>query len=100
MTFNTLSVAENNGDSSTVVAVQSEHLWSVKRGPYKEIVKISTDAKRNIEISVTRGANDIQSISFTNLDIESLITYLQDVKTFISEEEMMVALRNAKGFKS
>jgi hypothetical protein len=84
-----LTVNEDGGFSDRMTATQSSHLPNANFS-----LKISIDTERKLSMLVTSNVMPArQVLDFPKLDIDGLIDYLQQVKTFISEEDMVVALR-------
>lgn len=93
MPFEILSVAENGGDSNSIAAVQKQNSWHPGISSPEDKLFLKIDVKRNLTIKFTRGDTLQNTIQFAGLDIDSLILYLQDVREFISEEEMIQTLK-------
>jgi hypothetical protein len=93
MTFEILSVAENDGDSNSISAVQRHYRLSQGVSEVVDELFLKIDVKRNFTIKISRGGKLQNIIQFTGVDLNSLIQYIEDVRTFISEEEMIERLK-------
>lgn len=96
MTFNILSVAENDGDSNSMAATQTQHSWSPGINVGEEKLYVKIDVKRNITIKASRAGRIQNTIQFSGLDLNSFIRFLEEVRMFISEEEMIAILKQEK----
>lgn len=80
-----LSVAENNGDSDSLTAHQK---YRTRNGNWEFGITIDLNRtvviKRKYETSTT-----IETLTFSNLDIDGIIEYLAEVKQLISEQEVI-----------
>lgn len=85
-----LTVSEDDGFSDRMTAVQDTHLPGANFS-----LRISIDTERKLSVKITSNTYKPGGgmMDFPKLDLDGLIEYLQDVRTFISEEEMVVALR-------
>lgn len=91
MTFKLLSIAEDRGQSDRMSAVQES--WTTSIGARK--LYISVDTKRTLRIELLNGIDyriEGKFVEFKGLDVDGLIEYLQEVKTFLSEEDMVKEL--------
>lgn len=86
--FELLSVAEDNWQSDRLTARMDTHY------PNRQVVKISFTGKRNmiIESSCPNSNTPVTVITAFDIDIQSLLDFVQEAKTFISEEEMVAKL--------
>ena len=89
-TLRILSVAESNYISDGVVAQQNNYrpvTRSGSSGPFgnDNILKIKIDKDRKLDISLSTG----EHIKFLDLDVDGLIQYLQEVKVWLSEEDLV-----------
>jgi len=98
MKFEILSVAQDGYRSDRITAVlrhvksvADRNHWNGRQLSVVEL-RISVDVKSTITIHEYDGDMLKNMISFERCDIDSLIQCLQDVKTFISEEEMVAKL--------
>lgn len=89
--FNLLSVAEDNYVSDRYTAKQD----SFFRGYTSRVVslELSVTVDKTLTINFFESERLKDKIVFPNLDIDGMIEYLQEVKTFISEEDMIKKLR-------
>ena len=94
--FKILTVAEDNGQSDRMTAVQSQHNWMPGWPAAKHEISFTVTVKRDIQIEERRDGKLINSIQYPRVDLDSLILFLQDVQTFISEEEMIEMLKGKK----
>jgi len=92
MVFKVLTVAENDGESDSMTAVQNHGAWAAGA---KDELRFKVDLKRNITIQVIREGRELNKIQWANLDLKSMIAFLQDMQTFISEEEMIAKLKTS-----
>jgi hypothetical protein len=87
-----LSVAEDGGRSDRISAEQD--MWVPSDGGRK--FYISIDTARTLRLKLTNSLGRILGgscyIEVKDADIDGLITYLQEVKTFLSEEDMIKEL--------
>jgi hypothetical protein len=90
MTFKVLTAAENGGDSESMTAVQDHGAWAAGS---KDEFRFTIDLKRNVTILVIRDGREYRKIQWANLDLKGMISFLQDMQTFISEEEMIAKLK-------
>lgn len=99
MSFRILTVAETDGQSDRMTAVQEQHEW--QRGQKAAIheLKITVTVKRDIIVEDRKDGLIQHTIKFPRADLDSLILFLQDVQTFISEEEMIDKLKGSFGTK-
>lgn len=93
MPFKVLTVNENGGDSRSMTAVQTQHSWTPGYSPGEDKLIVKIDTKKNIIIAFMRDNIAKEQIQFTGLDLDGLIEFLQDARTFISEEEMVEKLK-------
>ena len=87
--FEILSVAEDNHKANCLIARQTSYHNGVTQSLY-----LSINADRELTITVDPLTN--RSTVFKYLDVDGLIEYLQVVKTFLSEEEMVNKLMGRK----
>lgn len=88
-----LTVNEDGGFSDRMTAVQDSHLPGAN---FSLRISIDTESKLTLKITSNKYQPGTGTMDFPNLDIDGLIDYLQQVKTFMSEEEMVVALRGGQ----
>ena len=99
--FEVLSVAQDGYVSDYLTAAQKHYqyasIYYTKQG--KRILdatvhelRISLDVKCNVLVRSFENDKLTNTIAFKRIDIDGLISYLQEVKTFISEEEMVAKL--------
>jgi len=99
MKFEILSVAEDGYESNRITAAQrsikpvstTKTRWNQTYYAIQEI-RFSLDVKRTLTVREYEDKRLKAIITFDKIDIDSLIEYLQQVKTFISEEEMVAKL--------
>ena len=87
--FEILSVAENNGLSDRITARRAVFL------PNRQTVDISVTSVGNMVINSTMGGKQVD-IALFDVDFDDLISFLQEAKTYVSEEKMMRKLLGGK----
>jgi hypothetical protein len=91
--FELLSVAEDDYESDRLTVKQEFY------SPNRQALKISITSKRNLVIETwcpTNGGNQRTKIVAIDVDIEGLLQFVQDAKTFIDEEAMIEKLKGKK----
>lgn len=96
MAFKILTVAENDGDSESMTAIQTQHSWRPGTPPGSDVLRFNIDIKRNINIQVLRDGLLQTKIQFNDLHLKEFIEFLTDMQVFISEEETIAKLRGNK----
>ncbi len=87
-TLRVLSVNEDGGRSDRMSAEQRNWVHGES-----ETLNISIDVDRTLTITTKEYACFAKTIQFKGIDLSGLIEYLQDVQTFISEEDMIYKLK-------
>jgi len=86
--FEILSVAEDNNKSNCLSAEQTCYKNGIIQSLY-----LSVNTDRDLVIRAKSNTNYVGvSTTFRGIDVDSLIEYLQDVKIFLSEEDMVKKL--------
>lgn len=89
-TYTILSVNEDNGHSDRLTAKFQSH--NGRFGDWSTM-KISVTDSRKLIIGKIDGNGLVnQNVEFQDIDLDGLIQYLQDVKVFLSEEDMVKKL--------
>lgn len=86
--FKVLSVAEDNYKSNCI----SAKWYSYDNRYGHQQLRISVNKDRKLVLEDDRNGNALCFDRFTVQTIDSLIQYLQDAKTFLSEEDMIAKL--------
>ena len=89
MTYKILTVAEDNYESDRLTAVFPSY-----GGRFQDPsqMTISVSAYRKVVIKRINQGIVNGSLEFQDLDIDGIIQYLQEVKTFLHEEDMIKVL--------
>jgi hypothetical protein len=91
--FELFSVAEDYYKSNRLTAKQEILIRDYGLNAFQtSSLQISVDTDKTLTIHDYKKGKLQNSIVFPDLDIDGMIEYLQDVKTFISEEEMIKKL--------
>ena len=89
--FEILSIKED-GEQSDRLSCKHVEVF-----PNKQVLKISVTAKKNLVIHAKAANNHTATvINVFGIDIDSLIEFLQEARTFVSEEEMVLKLMGRK----
>jgi hypothetical protein len=105
MKFEILTVAEDDYESDRFTAAQKNYhhagfSWNPGRRstPIQECkeLRFSLDVKRSLMIRKLKNGKMENMITFEKVDIDGLIEYLQEVKQFLSEEELVAKLLGKK----
>lgn len=86
--FNIITVAEDNYQSDRLTAkCESDR-------PNRQVVKISITAERTlvVEAYCPNNRSMAQQITAFDIDVESLLQFVQDANTFVREEAMIKKL--------
>lgn len=97
MSFRILSVAENGGDSESITAVQEQHSWGANTLVWHDEFRFKIDLKRNVTIQVARDGRLQNTIQFADLDLKAFAQFIEDVKIFHDEEDVIAKLRGNSG---
>ena len=76
-----------------MTAVQEQYNWAPGVPSANHVLKFTVTVKRDVIIEDSRDGRIQNTIKFPRVDLDSLILFLQDVQTFISEEEMIEMLK-------
>ena len=90
--FEILSVAEDNHKANCLSAKQMSYKGGITQSLY---ISINTDRELTINLNPDTDYRTVSRV-FKGVDVDSLIEYLQDVKTFLSEEDMIATLMGRK----
>jgi|APFre7841882630_1041343.scaffolds.fasta_scaffold78206_2 hypothetical protein len=89
--FEILSIKEDD-DQSDRISCKHEEVF-----PNRQVLKISVTSKKNMTIHAKAANNHTATIiNVFGIDIDSLIEFLQEARTFVSEEEMVNKLMGRK----
>lgn len=98
-----LSVAEDDGYSDRLTVSQSQMHTVIERSGNRSYmtvmnstIKISITKDRKLIIRESKDGSAGVQIEFPSFDVDGMAEFMQDVKTFISEEEMIKKLKAAK----
>lgn len=91
--FEILSIQEDGGKTDCVSARQ--HVISFQPQLHYKIY-ISVNVDREVRIIKEHGVAHSELMILEKVDIDSLIEYLQDVKTFLSEDDLVRELTGKK----
>jgi hypothetical protein len=98
-----LSVAEDDGYSDRLTVSQSQMQSMIERSGnrsymtvIKSTIKISITKDRKLIIRESKDGSAGVVIEFPHFDIDGMAEFIQEVKTFISEEEMIEKLKATK----
>lgn len=95
--FEILSVAENGGQSDSLAAKTSYFSWASKADLCSTIsMVIRVDTKKNLTIEEFVDSTLKTTIKMKAVNLDSLIEFLEDARTFVREEEMIEALKGQK----
>jgi hypothetical protein len=83
--FELISIAEDGYESNRISCVHEEHF------PNRQQLKLSVTSKKNLVIEASNPNNNRPAtiINVFDIDVDGLIEFLKEAKTFISEEEMV-----------